>query len=109
MLKELNAGEQRLMPTEQRSFRSESVFAQNAPRYLRRRAAEYNLWPALGESMKLSEYYRDEIDAALKHYQPLTQFAGPLVAQALADNGLGRLDPHLDCLFIAPDTDADSG
>lgn len=66
MLKESNAGEQRLMPPEQRSFRNESVFAQNAPRYLRRRAVECNLWPALGERMRLSEYYRDEIDAALK-------------------------------------------
>ncbi|NWD67727.1 hypothetical protein HX870_08995 [Pseudomonas gingeri] len=59
--------------------------------------------------MRLSEYYRDEIDAALNQYQPLAQFAAPRVVQALADNGLGRLDPRLDCLFIAPDTDADTG
>jgi len=52
MLKESNAGEQRLMPPEQRSFRSESVFAQNAPRYLRRRTAGYDLWPALSESRR---------------------------------------------------------
>src|SRR5450830_1349330 len=85
MLKESNVGEQRLMPSEPRSFRSESVFAQNAPRYLRRRAVECNLWPALGESMRLSEYYRDEIDAALEQYQPLAQFAGPRLVQALPD------------------------
>ena len=85
MLKESNVGEQRLMPSEPRSFRSESVFAQNSPRYLRRRAVECNLWPALGESMRLSEYYRDEIDAALEQYQPLAQFAGPRLVQALPD------------------------
>ncbi|MGY2235319.1 dermonecrotic toxin domain-containing protein [Pseudomonas gingeri] len=89
MLKWLGAGEQHLLPDEQRSFRSYNVFAQNAPRYLRRRSGGCDLWAALGESMRLSEYYRAEIETSL----------GACTAPAAFAERLARPDARLSFLL----------